>query len=157
MPKIATHLWFDNQAEEATHFYVGIFKNSKVGEIRRWGKVGPGEKGAVMSTSFTLEGHEFNALNGGPHFKFTPAISLFVSCETQQEVDDLSAKLTAGGKQEQCGWVTDKYGLSWQLVPTVLGEMLKDQDPEKADRVMKAMMKMHKLDIATLKQAYEGQ
>ena len=156
MHKITPFLWFDDQAEEAMNFYVSIFKNSKRGRISRYGEAGPGPKGAVMVVTFRLDGQEFMALNGGPHFKFTEAISLFVRCETQEEVDDLWKKLTAGGgAPSQCGWLKDKYGLSWQIVPTALGEMMSDPDPEKSKRVMNAMLQMKKLDINTLKQAYE--
>ena len=150
MPKITPFLWFDNQAEEAMNFYVSIFKNSKVGSIMRSGDDGP-----VMSVTFQLDGQEFMALNGGPQFKFTEAISFFVNCETQAEVDELWQKLSAGGEEGQCGWLKDKYGLSWQIIPTVLGEMLQDKDAGKAKRVMDAMLKMSKIDIAVLRQAYE--
>jgi len=156
MQKITPFLWFDNNAEEAMNFYVSIFKNSKVISVSRYGEAGPGPKGTVMTAQFQLEGQEFMALNGGPHFKFTEAISLLVNCETQQEVDELWAKLTAGGQESQCGWLKDKYGLSWQVVPTILPRMLKDQDPKKAQRVMKAMLQMKKIDIEGLKQAYDG-
>ena len=156
MQKITPFLWFDNNAEEAMNFYVSIFKNSKVISVSRYGEAGPGPKGTVMTAQFQLEGQEFMALNGGPHFKFTEAISLLVNCETQQEVDELWAKLTAGGQESQCGWLKDKYGLSWQVVPTILPRMLKDQDPRKAQRVMKAMLQMKKIDIEGLKQAYDG-
>jgi len=158
MQKITPFLWFDNNAEEAINLYVSIFKNSKVGKVSRYGDAGPGPKGSVMTATFELEGQEFMALNGGPHFKFTPAISLFVNCETQEEVDEIWNKfLSAGGKADQCGWLTDKYGLSWQIIPKALGVMLSDPDPEKSQRVMKAMMQMVKIDIAGLKRAYEGQ
>jgi predicted 3-demethylubiquinone-9 3-methyltransferase (glyoxalase superfamily) len=157
MQKITPFLWFDDDAEEATNFYVSIFKNSKVKEIRRYGDAGPGPKGTVMTTSFELEGQEFMALNGGPHFRFTEAISFFVNCKTQEEVDALWSKLLAGGGQEsQCGWLKDKFGLSWQIVPTALSEMLGDKDPAKSARVMKAMLQMKKIDIEGLKRAYEG-
>jgi predicted 3-demethylubiquinone-9 3-methyltransferase (glyoxalase superfamily) len=155
--KITPFLWFDGQAEEAMHFYVSIFKNSKVGKVSRYGEAGPGPKGSVMSATFTLDGMEFYALNGGPHYKFTPAISMFVSCETQEEVDQLWEKLSAGGQKVQCGWLTDKYGLSWQVIPRLLGEMLNDPDPAKSQRVMKAMMQMQKIDIAGLQRAYQAQ
>jgi predicted 3-demethylubiquinone-9 3-methyltransferase (glyoxalase superfamily) len=156
MQKITPFLWFDNQAEEAMNFYISIFKNSKVVSVTRYGEAGPGLKGTVMSATFELEGQTFYALNGGPLFTFTPAISLFVNCETQQEVDDLWAKLSAGGREDRCGWLQDKYGLSWQIIPKVLGEMLGDKDPEKAARVMRAMLKMAKIEIEELKRAYEG-
>jgi predicted 3-demethylubiquinone-9 3-methyltransferase (glyoxalase superfamily) len=156
MQKIIPFLWFDDQAEEAIKFYTSIFKNSTIGEIRRYGDAGPGPKGSVMTGKFQIEGQDFMALNGGPHFKFTPAISFFVNCETQEEVDDLWEKLSAGGETMQCGWLKDKFGIAWQIVPKRLGEMLSDPDPEKSQRVMKAMMKMIKLDIHGLHKAYEG-
>src|ERR1700732_725618 len=130
MPRITPFLWFDNNAEEAMNFYTSIFKNSKIGKISRYGDAGPGPKGSVMTATFQLEGQEFIALNGGPVFKFTEAISLFVNCETQEEVDELWEKLSAGGEKGRCGWLKDKYGLSWQINPTVLGEMLNDKDAE---------------------------
>lgn len=155
--KITTYLWFDNNAEEAMNFYVSIFKSSKILDLVRSGDAGPGPKGSVLMGSFQLEGQKFLALNGGPQFKFTEAISLLVDCETQEEVDDLWAKLTAdGGAPSQCGWLKDKFGLSWQIVPFALPEMLKDPDPEKSKRVMEALLQMSKLDINRLKRAYEG-
>ena len=157
MQKITPFLWFDNNAEEAMNFYVSVFKNSKIVSVTRYGEGGPGPKGTVMTGTFHLDGQDFMALNGGPHFKFTEAISLFVNCETQQEVDELWEKLSEGGAKSQCGWLKDKYGLSWQIVPKVLGELLNDKDPEKSKRVMEAMLQMTKLDIKTLKRAYEGQ
>src|SRR5437868_2709720 len=156
MQKIVPFLWFDGQAEEAMNFYVSIFKNSKVGRVSRYGDAGPGPKGSVMSAIFELEGQQFFALNGGPQFKFTPAISLFVNCETQQEVDELWDKLSEDGRKDRCGWLQDKYGLSWQIIPSALGKMLQDKDPEKSTRTMKAMLQMDKIDIARLKQAYDG-
>jgi predicted 3-demethylubiquinone-9 3-methyltransferase (glyoxalase superfamily) len=153
MQKIVTFLWFDNQAEEAANFYTSIFKSSKIGKISRYGDAGPGPKGSVMGITFQLEGQEFFALNGGPRFKFTPAISLFVNCETQEEVDDLWAKLSAGGRQDRCGWLQDKYGLSWQIIPTVLGELLGHPDPQIAQRAMQAMLQMSKIDIQQLQQS----
>ncbi len=156
MQKITPFLWFDTQAEEAMFFYTSIFKNSKVGRVTRYGDAGPGPKGAVMSATFELEGQQFMALNGGPHFKFSPAISLFVDCKTQAEVDELWEKLSAGGKPERCGWLTDKFGLSWQIIPTVLGELLSDKDPQRSRRAMKAMLQMNKIDIEALKQAASG-
>jgi predicted 3-demethylubiquinone-9 3-methyltransferase (glyoxalase superfamily) len=153
MQKITPFLWFDGQAEEAAKFYVSIFKNSRLGTISYYGDAGPGPKGSVMSVTFQLEGQEFFALNGGPHFTFSPAISFFVNCETQEEVDDLWERLSTGGEKQQCGWLKDKYGLSWQIIPTVLGELLRDKDPKKATNVMKAMMQMGKIDIKRLKQA----
>jgi len=154
--KITPFLWFDNQAEEAVNFYVSIFKNSKVLGVSRYGDAGPGPKGTVMSATFQLDGQTFYALNGGPQFKFTPAISLFVSCETQPEVDELWEKLSAGGRKDRCGWLQDKYGLSWQIIPKTLGEMMGDKDPQKSKRVMQAMLQMSKIEIAGLKKAYEG-
>jgi predicted 3-demethylubiquinone-9 3-methyltransferase (glyoxalase superfamily) len=155
--KIKTFLWFDSNAEEAVNFYVSIFKNSKVLEVVRYGEAGPGPKGSVMTCTFQLEGQEFIALNGGPHFKFTEAISLFVTCRTQEEVDELWEKLTAGGgAPSQCGWLKDKFGLSWQIIPSALMEMMGDKDPEKAKRVMQAMLKMGKIDTNALKKAHEG-
>jgi predicted 3-demethylubiquinone-9 3-methyltransferase (glyoxalase superfamily) len=153
MQKITTFLWFDSQAEEAVNFYVSIFKNSKIGTIRRYGDAGPGPKGSVMIVTFRLEGQEFTALNGGPHFSFTPAISMLVNCETQAEVDELWEKLSAGGKKDRCGWLTDKYGLSWQIVPTKLTQLIGDPDPKKATRVMQAMLQMDKLDISRMEEA----
>jgi len=155
MQKIVPFLWFNGNAEEAMNFYVGIFKRSQVVRVTRYGDAGPGPKGSVMSCSFQLEGQDFYALNGGPQYSFTPAISLFVNCETQQEVDGLWDKLSAGGSKDQCGWLKDKFGLSWQIVPTVLGKLLGDKDPQKANRVMQAMLKMKKLDIQGLQQAYD--
>jgi len=153
MQKITPFLRFDNQAEEAAKFYTYIFKNSKIGKIARYGDAGPGPKGSVMIVEFQLEGQEFVALNGGPLFKFTEAISFVVNCKTQAEVDKFWKKLSAGGKEVQCGWLKDKYGLSWQIVPTVLGELVSDKDAAKSQRVMQAMLKMVKLDIKKLKQA----
>ncbi|HTI12241.1 MAG TPA: VOC family protein [Puia sp.] len=157
MQKITTFLWFDNNAEEAMNFYISIFKNSKVLSVTRNGEGGPGPKGSVLVGTFQLEGQEFMVLNGGPMFKFTEAISLYVNCETQNEVDDLWTKLTAGGgAPSQCGWLKDKFGLSWQIVPTALGRLMNDPDPAKAQRVMGAMMQMTKIDIAGLQKAYDG-
>ena len=154
MQKITPFLWFDDKAEEAMNFYVSIFKNSKRGRISRYGEAGPGPKGTVMVATFQLEGQEFIALNGGPQFKFTEAISFVVSCETQDEVDAFWEKLSEGGAKGQCGWLKDKYGLSWQVVPTALVEMLQDKDPKKSNRVMQAMLQMDKIDIETLRRAY---
>jgi predicted 3-demethylubiquinone-9 3-methyltransferase (glyoxalase superfamily) len=154
MQKITPFLWFDDKAEEAMNFYVSIFRNSKRGRISRYGDAGPGPKGTVMVATFQLEGQDFIALNGGPHFKFTEAISLVVNCETQDEVDAFWDKLSEGGSKGQCGWLKDKFGLSWQIVPTALGELMSDPDPEKSTRVMQAMLQMNKLDIERLKQAY---
>jgi predicted 3-demethylubiquinone-9 3-methyltransferase (glyoxalase superfamily) len=155
MQKITPFLWFDDKAEEAMRFYVSIFKNSKVGSVTRYGDAGPGPKGTVMVATFQLDGQEFIALNGGPQFTFSPAVSFVVNCTTQEEVDGYWEKLSEGGAKNQCGWLQDKYGLSWQIVPTVLGELLQDKDAAKAQRVMKAMLQMTKIDIALLKQAYE--
>ena len=155
MQKITPFLWFDGNAEEAMNLYVSIFKNSKVVSVTRYGEAGPGPKGTVMAATFELEGQQFYALNGGPQYKFTPAISLFVSCETQKEVDQLWDKLSAGGHKDRCGWLQDKYGLSWQIIPSMLGKMLADKNPRKSQSVMKAMLQMDKIDIAKLKQAYE--
>lgn len=153
MQKITPFLWFDDNAEEAMNFYVSIFKNSKVGSVTRYSDAGPGPKGTVMSATFELDGQKFMALNAGPQFKFTEAISLFVNCESQQEVDDLWEKLSAGGEKGRCGWLKDKFGLSWQIIPSALGEALGDKDPERAKRAMQAMLQMDKIDIARLKQA----
>ena|ERR1700730_360970 len=157
MQKISPFLWFDNQAEEAARFYVSIFKNSKIGKITYYGEAGPGSKGAVMTVEFQLEGQDFAALNGGPQFKFTEAVSFTVNCSSQEEVDYFWGKLSAdGGQTGPCGWLKDKFGLSWQVTPRVLVEMLQDQDPAKAQRVMSTMMEMEKIDIASLKRAYDG-
>jgi predicted 3-demethylubiquinone-9 3-methyltransferase (glyoxalase superfamily) len=156
MQKITPFLWFDGKAEEAAKFYTSIFKNSKLGQIRRYGDAGPGPKGSVLTASFEIEGQEFVALNGGPQFTFTPAISFFVNCETQEEVDEFWDKLSEGGKKNRCGWLQDKFGVSWQIVPTALGKLLSDPDPEKSSRVMRAMLQMDKLDIRVLQEAYEG-
>ena len=159
MQKITPFLWFDNQAEQAVKFYTSVFKNSRIGKIARYDeageKVSGRPKGSVMTVEFQLEGQEFVALNGGPQFRFTEAISFVVNCKTQAEVDKFWKKLSAGGKEVQCGWLKDKFGLSWQIVPTVLGELLSDKDAAKSQRVMQAMLKMVKLDIKKLKQAAE--
>ena len=149
MQKITPFLWFDDKAEEAMNFYVSIFKNSKIKSVNRMAN------GAVISGTFELDGQDFFALNGGPQFQFTEAVSLFVNCETQEEVDELWAKLSDGGKIQQCGWLKDRYGLSWQIIPSILGELLHDKDPAKAGRVMQAMLGMKKIDIDGLKRAYE--
>ena len=154
MQKITPFLWFDTQAEEAMNFYTSIFKNAKVGKIFRYGKAGPGPEGSVLTASFELEGLEFTALNGGPRFNFTEAISLHVACESQEEVDYFWSKFSEGGQIQQCGWV--KFGLSWQIIPTALPKLLGDPDREKAKRVMQAMMQMKKIDIATLERASAG-
>jgi predicted 3-demethylubiquinone-9 3-methyltransferase (glyoxalase superfamily) len=155
MQEITPFLWFDGKAEEAMNFHVSIFKNSKVGSVTRYGEAGPGPKGTVMSATFQLDGQDFFALNGGPQFSFTPAISLFVNCETQQEVDELWEKLSEGGEKERCGRLKDKHGLSWQVIPSTLGKMLRDKDPEKSKRVMKAMMQMDKIDMSGLQKSYD--
>src|SRR5438270_1812102 len=156
MQKITPFLWYDTQAEEAANFYVSIFKNAKVLGLTRYGEAGPGPKGSVLTAAFELEGEKFTALNGGPQFKFTEAISFVVNCETQEEVDYYWEKLTAdGGAESQCGWLKDKYGLSWQVVPTILPELLQEKDPEKSNRIVQALMQMKKLDIAALKRAAE--
>ena len=154
MQKIVTFLWFDHQAEEAASFYTSIFNDAKITEVARYGEAGPGPKGSVMSVNFQLEGQAFIALNGGPQFKFSEAISLFVNCKTQDEVDRLWNQLSAGGEEGPCGWLKDKYGLSWQIVPTALMELLRDPDREKSQRVMRAMLQMKKIDVAELKRAY---
>jgi predicted 3-demethylubiquinone-9 3-methyltransferase (glyoxalase superfamily) len=157
MQKITPFLWFDNQAEEAANLYVSIFNNSKIVSITRYGEAGPGVEGSVMTVVFELDGQEFIALNGGPLFKFTEALSFSVDCKTQKEVDEFWETLSEGGEEGQCGWLKDKYGLSWQINPTILGKMLSDPDPEKSKRVMEAMLKMKKIDIEGLKKAYEHQ
>ena len=154
--KITPFLWFDNQAEEAAKFYISIFRNSKILKIARNGDAGPGVKGTVMIVLFELNGQEFVALNGGPQFKFTEAVSFWVNCRTQAEVDSYWKKLSKGGEEGPCGWLKDKYGLSWQIVPSVLPELVADPDPEKADRTVKAIFKMKKLVIKKLKQAHAG-
>jgi predicted 3-demethylubiquinone-9 3-methyltransferase (glyoxalase superfamily) len=148
--KITPFLWFDGKAEEAMNYYVSVFKNSKVVRVSRYGDAGPGPKGTVMSATFQLDGQEFFALNGGPQFTFTPAISFFVNCETQQEVDELWDKLSAGGRKDRCGWLQDRFGVSWQVIPSILGKLLQDNDTEKANRVMKAMLQMDKIEIKRL-------
>jgi predicted 3-demethylubiquinone-9 3-methyltransferase (glyoxalase superfamily) len=155
MQKITPFLWFDDKAEEAMNFYVSIFRNSKVVRVSRYGEGGPAPKGTVMSATFQLDGQEFFALNGGPMFTFTPAISFFVNCETQQEVDELWEKLSEGGETQRCGWLKDRYGLSWQIIPSTLGKLLGDKDAKKSQSVMKAMMRMDKIDIEGLMRAYE--
>jgi predicted 3-demethylubiquinone-9 3-methyltransferase (glyoxalase superfamily) len=153
MQKITPFLWFDTQAEEAANFYVSIFKNSRVKTLSRYGDAGPGPKGSVMTVQFELSGQEFLALNAGPQFKFSPAISFLINCETQEEVDCYWDKLSAGGREDQCGWLTDKFGLSWQVVPTILGKLLSDKDARKAQPVMQAMLQMKKIDIGELQAA----
>lgn len=157
MQKITPFLWYDSQAEEAAKFYTSIFRNSKIGTVRRYGEAGPGPKGSAMTVEFQVEGQDFIALNGGPHYQFTPAISLFVKCETQAEVDELWEKLlSGGGKPNRCGWLQDRFGVSWQIIPTTLGKLMSDPDPQKSSRVMRAMLQMEKIDIDGLKRAYEG-
>jgi predicted 3-demethylubiquinone-9 3-methyltransferase (glyoxalase superfamily) len=156
MQKITPFLWFDNNAEEAVNFYASIFKDAKILEVVRYGEAGPGPEGTAMTVSFELFGQEFIALNGGPHFKFNEAISFSVNCETQEEVDEFWEKLTDGGTESRCGWLKDKYGLSWQVNPSILGKMLNDTDPQKTKRVMEAMLQMDKIDIPTLQRAYQG-
>jgi len=155
MQKITPFLWFNDQAEEAMNFYVSIFKNSKKITVSRYGDAGPGPKGSVMVAKFQLDGQDFMALNGGPTFTLSPAVSFVVNCKTQEEVDEYWEKLSAGGATNQCGWLTDKFGLSWQVVPTALGELLADKDRERSNRVMKAMLQMTKIDIAALRHAYD--
>jgi predicted 3-demethylubiquinone-9 3-methyltransferase (glyoxalase superfamily) len=156
MQKITPFLWFDNNAEDAAKFYTSIFKNSKIGKIARYGDAGPGPKGSVMTVEFELNGQQFVALNAGPQFKFTEAISFVVNCESQQEIDYFWEKLTAAGQEVQCGWLKDQFGLSWQVVPTALGKMMSDPNPAKSQRVMTAMLKMIKIDLPTLQRAYDG-
>jgi predicted 3-demethylubiquinone-9 3-methyltransferase (glyoxalase superfamily) len=157
MQTISPFLWFDGQAEEAANFYVSIFKNSRVVGVSRYGEAGPGRAGSVMTVTFELNGEAITALNGGPEFSFSPAISLCVSCDTQDEVDYLWEKLTEGGEAGQCGWLTDRYGLSWQVVPKALGELLANSDSAESQRVMTALLQMKKIDIATLERAYAGE
>ena len=154
--KIMPFLWFDSQAEEAARFYTSIFPNSKILKLLRYGAAGPGPAGSVMTAEFELEGQRFVGLNGGPHFKFTEAVSFVVNCETQEEVDFYWEKLSAGGRPDRCGWLKDKFGLSWQIVPTALFTVLSDPDPQRSERAMKAMLSMQKLDIRALQQAAEG-
>lgn len=156
MQRIVPFLWFDSNAEEAANFYVSIFKNSKIVNTSRYGEAGPGPRGSVMVVTFELDGQELMALNGGPQFKFSEAISLLINCKDQDEVDHYWEKLSAGGQEVQCGWLKDKFSLSWQVFPTILGELLTDKDPGKRERVMKAMLQMKKIDIAGLKRAAEG-
>lgn len=157
MQKVTPFLWFDDQAEEAMNFYVSVFgKKSKIKDVARYGDAGPGKSGSVMTASFELDGLELIALNGGPLFKFTEAVSLVINCETQEEVDHFWEKLSEGGEKSQCGWLKDKFGFSWQVVPTALNELASDPDPEKSQRVIKAMLGMTKLDIAELKKAHAG-
>jgi predicted 3-demethylubiquinone-9 3-methyltransferase (glyoxalase superfamily) len=156
MQKITPFLWFDDNAEEAVNLYVSLFKDSKIESVTRYGDAGPGPKGTVMMVTFQLEGQEFMALNGGPVFSFSPATSFFVDCETQEEVDRLWDKLSEGGEQQQCGWLRDRFGVTWQIVPSILGRLTGDPDPVKSQRVVQAMLQMHKLDSAVLQRAYDG-
>lgn len=153
MQKITPFLWFDNNAEEAIEFYTAVFKDSEVGQVARYTDAGPGPKGSVMTATLTLFEQEFILINGGPQFKFTEAISFVVNCETQQEIDEYWEKLSERGEKSRCGWLKDRFGLSWQIVPTILGKLMQDQDPEKVKRVMQAMLQMDKLDIAALQNA----
>jgi predicted 3-demethylubiquinone-9 3-methyltransferase (glyoxalase superfamily) len=155
--KIKTFLWFDKEAEEAARFYTSIFENSRITTVARYGDAGPGPKGSAMTVAFELEGQEFLALNGGPQFKFTEAISLLVTCDSQQEIDELWSRLSAGGAEGQCGWLKDRFGLSWQIVPSALPQLLQDPDPAKSARVMRAMLQMRKMDVALLQRAHGGQ
>jgi predicted 3-demethylubiquinone-9 3-methyltransferase (glyoxalase superfamily) len=157
MQKITTFLWFNGNAEEAANYYVSTFKHSKIVNTARFGDAGPGPKGSVMLVTFELEGQQFMALNGGPQYTISPAISLFVNCETQAEVDELWAKLTSGGKEVQCGWLTDRFGVSWQIIPREFMQLMQDKDPVKSQRVFKAMMQMVKIDLDVLKRAYRGE
>ena len=156
MKNITPFLWFDKQAEEAVQFYTSIFPDSKIGTITRYSEGVPGPQGSVMTVNFTLKGQPFMALNGGPQFKFTEAISFMVNCDSQEEIDTYWEKLVSGGQALECGWLKDKYGLAWQIVPTIMGELMSAKDPEKSKRVMQALMKMVKLDIETLQNAYDG-
>jgi len=155
MQKITPYLWYDNQAEEAVNYYTALFKNSRILSVSRYGDAGPGPAGSVMTIAFQLDGQEFVALNGGPQYKFTEAISLFVNCETQEEVDRLWEKLSDGGEEGPCGWLKDRYGLSWQIIPAGLVEMLSSPDAEKSQRAMQAMFTMKKIDLAKIRQAFE--
>ena len=154
MQKITPFLWFDHQAEEAARFYTSVFKRSEILTVTRYGPDAPRPEGSVMTVAFRIEGQDFVALNGGPQFTFSPAISLVVNCETQKEIDEMWERLSEGGAKVECGWLTDKYGLSWQIVPAALGQLLNQKHPEKANRVMKALLQMEKIDLETLQQAY---
>lgn len=156
MQKITPFLWFDDQAEEAVNFYTSVFKNSKTGTVARYGEGGPGPKGSVMTATFSIDGQEFIALNGGPMFKFTEAVSFVINCKDQDEIDYYWDKLSEGGEKSRCGWLKDKFGLSWQVVPTMLSQLFSGKEPEKSKRAMQAMMQMDKLDIARLQKAYDG-
>lgn len=156
MQKITPFLWFNNNAEEAVMLYTSVFRNSTVHHISRYGKNGPGPEGMLASASFELEGQQFIALNGGPDYPFTPAVSLFVDCKTQEEVDELWERLSEGGSKERCGWLKDRFGLSWQIIPSLLGQLMQDEDPAKAQKVMEAMLKMSKIDTRVLLEAYNS-
>ena len=156
MQRITPFLWFDNNAEEAMNFYVLIFKNSRAGRVTRYGDAGPGPAGTAMTVEFELDGQPFVGLNGGPHFKFTEAVSFTVKCDTQEELDYYWDKLSEGGQTSRCGWLKDKFGLSWQVEPSILGDLMADKDPEKAKRVMEAMLKMDKIDFEPIRRAYDG-
>ena len=156
MQKITPFLWFDGKAQEAANFYVSVFKNAKIVSPMRTGEGEPSPEGKIMSVTFEIDGRQFIAFNGGPHFTFSPAISLFVRCETQSEIDELWEKLSEGGEKQRCGWLKDRYGVSWQIIPPILGELLQDKDAEKSKRVMAAMLQMDKIDIAVLQKAYDG-
>ncbi len=156
MQKITTFLWFDGNAEEAVNFYTSIFPDSRIRSMSRYGDAGPGPKGQVLVATFELFGQQYMALNGGPKYKFTPAISLMVNCETQKEVDEYWAKLSAGGREDMCGWLQDKFGLSWQIIPTKLGQLMGDKNPKKANAVMTAMLQMRKIDSNKLQEAYDN-
>jgi predicted 3-demethylubiquinone-9 3-methyltransferase (glyoxalase superfamily) len=156
MKKITPFLWFDDQAEQAAKYYTSIFKDSKITGVQRYGASGPGKKGSVMTVQFRLHGQDFVALNGGPHFSFSPAVSFYVDCKDQKEVDRLWNKLLRGGEAQQCGWLKDKYGVSWQIIPSVLGKLLYGKDKARSERVMAAMLKMVKLDVAALQAAGRG-
>jgi predicted 3-demethylubiquinone-9 3-methyltransferase (glyoxalase superfamily) len=156
MQKIVPNLWFDTEAEDAANYYISIFKDSEITDVSRYGEEGPRPAGMVLTISFRLQGQEFTAINGGPDFKFDEAISFLVNCESQDEVDEYWEKLSEGGEEGPCGWLKDKFGLSWQVIPTILGKLMQDEDTEKAGRVMKAMLQMKKIDIAKLQEAYDG-
>jgi predicted 3-demethylubiquinone-9 3-methyltransferase (glyoxalase superfamily) len=156
MKKITPFLWFDDQAEEAATFYVSVFPNSVIERITRYGEAGPRPRGTVMTVEFRLDGQPFVALNGGPEFRFNPSVSFVVHCDTQEELDEMWARLSDGGAEVECGWLTDRYGLSWQVIPSILMDLIDPSDPERADRVLRALMKMKKLDLAALRKAADG-
>lgn len=157
MQKITPFLWFDNNAEEAIALYTSLFKNARIKDIVRYGPMGPGPEGSVMTASFEIEGQEFAVINGGPMYKFTEAVSFVIHCDTQEEVDHFWSKLSEGGQEQMCGWLKDRFGLSWQIVPRVMLQMFKDKDARRSQRVMGAMMKMRKIDIPTLQAAYDNE